>query len=185
MQDPASFNVDAIKAKIQAAMKAHESQQPNWRRASVTVLASYLCQPFMNRFFDLTFKPFFVLTWIGTALGAVNAVAEVGSGEGRSDPVRLGLHHHSTLGNYARPDGRFHDRRRFSDRRAASLSSIFSALEKTFVRVPGSGKHKAVPMRGDSGSALRWTLRSFFSLSVISPRAFSRGPDCETYFRTK
>ena len=26
MQDPASFNLDAIKAKIQAAMKAHESQ---------------------------------------------------------------------------------------------------------------------------------------------------------------
>jgi hypothetical protein len=26
MQDPASFNLDAIKAKIQAAMKAYESQ---------------------------------------------------------------------------------------------------------------------------------------------------------------
>jgi hypothetical protein len=28
----------------------------------------------MKRFFDLTFKPFFVLTGIGTALGAVNAL---------------------------------------------------------------------------------------------------------------
>jgi hypothetical protein len=27
----------------------------------------------MKRFFDLTFKPFFILTGIGTALGAVNA----------------------------------------------------------------------------------------------------------------
>ena len=32
-----------------------------------------IAKPAMKRFFDLTFKPFFVLTGIGTALGAVNA----------------------------------------------------------------------------------------------------------------
>jgi hypothetical protein len=37
----------------------------------------------MKRFFDLTFKPFFILTGVGTALGAVNAFwPKVGSGEG-------------------------------------------------------------------------------------------------------
>ena len=44
-------------------------------------------------------------------------LAKVGRGEGRTNPVRAGLHHHSAaLGIHARLDGRFH-----------------SALEKTFI----------------------------------------------------
>jgi hypothetical protein len=46
----------------------------------------------VKRFFDLTFKPFFVLTGIGTALAAM------GSGDSPENCLHSGLHHHSAAG---------------------------------------------------------------------------------------
>ena len=80
----------------------------------------------MKRFFDLTFRPFFVLTGIGNEIGRSRCVlAAVDSRECPEARFHPGLHHLcAALGNHGWADGCIHDRGRFSGGLANSDSHL-------------------------------------------------------------
>ena len=80
----------------------------------------------MKRFFDLTFRPFFILTGIGTAAAFVYAFwPEWAVPNIAKFPLPRGVHDTCTaLGDYGRPDGRFHGRRRLPSELAQSDSHL-------------------------------------------------------------
>ena len=61
----------------------------------------------MKRFFEVSFRPFFVITGIATALGALNAFKPEWTAEKiELIPFLPELHHHSAaLGDHARTHG--------------------------------------------------------------------------------
>ena len=68
----------------------------------------------MERFFDLTFRPFFVITGIGTALAGLYAfwprwAAETAGKIPFARDYTIIIQH---WGHHGGPDGRLHDRRR-------------------------------------------------------------------------
>ncbi len=96
----------------------------------------------MKRFFDLTFRPFFVITGIETASASLYAFwPSWKSGNRRKNPVRAGLHdHHSTLGHHGGPktpieNGSLQFRCRFGRQRIPARTSP----PRPVPSVPGSG----------------------------------------------
>jgi hypothetical protein len=123
---------------------------------------------FMRRFFNLTFKPFFVVTGIGTVLGAVNAAWPQGCREGATHPVRPTLHDRSAaLGILAGRDGRVHDRCLLGE--VAQSDTHFRLLLRKLSWSISSRGTSAVPTRGACGSARGWTPRWWRTPSLTSP----------------
>jgi hypothetical protein len=131
----------------------------------------------MKRFFDLTFKPFFILTGIGTALGAVNAFWPRWAAEKIElipfvqDYTIILQHWGIMLGLM----GVFMIVAAFrTDMRKPIL--IFSALEKTFIVYLVAANISRPYARGLwFGAAMDATV-VFYTIGYFAVRAFSTPP---------
>lgn len=96
----------------------------------------------MKRFFGLTFRPFFVLTGIGTALAGLYAFWPVWGGNDRENQFRPRLHNCSAaLGHNGRADGRLHDRRGLSQG-LAGPNSYLQRFREIIHGLSGGDEHK-------------------------------------------